>query len=281
MTKTIKFNLILDGRPVRNLDELRDNFNIEDILASYRNGLLKRWLETRGLTKEIAELEKIPDDDVDAAKALCHVFHGNATTEQIETAAYPFKFRRKEIERLERYTNLEAQKRKIISDYHEGYEKLLMAIENNSADYPFIKSAVAEIFSRYLGLYMLSARAFYERFIKNHPLVILSVLANKDMRPLIAVDLSQVRKDLTIDWSELTLPHIQVFAGITEGYWKDLKPKGTRYLIIQMKKGNLIRNCGKNGEELNADDVNGKFPILDGIDYKSNSSVDQLIFMEV
>ena len=31
MTKAIKFNLILDGKPVRNLDELRDNFNIEDI----------------------------------------------------------------------------------------------------------------------------------------------------------------------------------------------------------------------------------------------------------
>jgi hypothetical protein len=60
-----------------------------------------------------------------------------------------------------------------------------------------------------------------------------------------------------------------------------LKPKGTRYLIIQMKNGNLIRNCGKNGEELKADDVNGKFPILDGIDYKSNRSFDQLIFMEV
>lgn len=46
MTKAIKFNLILDGKPVRNLAELRDNFNIEDILTSYRNGLLKRWLET-------------------------------------------------------------------------------------------------------------------------------------------------------------------------------------------------------------------------------------------
>jgi hypothetical protein len=281
MTKAIKFNLILDGKPVRNLDELQDNFNIEDILSSYRNGLLKRWLETRGLEDEISKLGNIPDDDVEAAKALCHIFRGGITNGQIETAAYPFEFKRKEIERLEHFTNLEAQKLEIIRTYHEGYTKLLLDIEKQSADYPFIKSAVAEIFSRYLSLYKLSAQAFYEHFIKAHPLVILAILANNDMRPLIARDLMQVKQDLIIEWPNSTLPHIQGFAGETEGYWKDLKPKGTRYLIIQMKNGNLIRNCGKNGEELKADDVNGKFPILDGIDYKSNRSFDQLIFMEV
>ncbi|NMG27975.1 hypothetical protein [Aromatoleum evansii] len=281
MTKAIKFNLILDGHPVRNLDELRDNFNIEDILSSYRNGLLKRWLETRRLTEEIAELERIPDDDIDAAKALCRIFHGDATNKQIEIAAYPFAFRRREAERLERYENLEIKRKEIILAYHGNYTKLLSSIEERSGDYPFIKSAVAEIFSRYFELYILDARAFYERFIKSHPMVILATLANSDMRPHIAKELSQVKQDMSIAWPDPTLPHIQAFAGETEGYWKDLKPRGTRYLIIQMNDNNLIRNCGIHGEELKADDVNGKFPILDGIDYKSNSSVDKLIYMEV
>lgn len=159
--------------------------------------------------EEISKLENIPDDDVEAAKALCHIFHDKATNKQIETAAYPFEFRRREIERLEHYTNLEAQKLEIIRAYHEGYTKLLLDIEKQSADYPFIKSAVAEIFSRYLGLYMLSAKTFYEHFIEAHPLVILSILANNDMRPLIAVDLLQVEQELTIEWPNSTLPHIQ------------------------------------------------------------------------
>lgn len=282
MTKAIKFNLILDGKPVRNLDELRDNFNIEDILVSYRNGLLNRWLETRGLNEEIAALDKISEDDVEAAKALCHIFHGKPTDKQIETAAYPFAFRQKEAERLERYEGLEAKKTEIIRSYHGNYTKLISSIEERSADYPFVKSAVAEIFARYFELYMLDARAFYDRFIKAHPLVILAILANDDMRPHIAKELSAVKQDMAaIVWPNPDLPHIQSFAGETEGYWKDLKPKGTRYLVIQMVNGNLIRNCGINGEELKADDVNGKFPILDGIDYKSNSSVDKLVYMEV
>lgn len=195
-------------------------------------------------------------------------------------AAYPFKFRRRELKQLERYTNLEMQRTRIISDYHEGYTKLLLDIEKRNADYPFIKSAVAEMFSRYLGLYMLSAKDFYERFIE-HPLVILAMLANEKMRPLIAFDLSCVWKDLMRSWPSSPPSHIQSFAGQTEGYWKDLKPKGTRCLIIKMESGNLIRNSGKSGEEMRADEVNGKFPILDGIDYKSNHSYHQLIFMEI
>ena len=282
MTKAIKFNLILDGKPVRNLDELRDNFNIEDILASCRNGLLSRWLETRGLTGESAELEKIPDDDIEAAKALCHIFYGKSTNKQIEEAAYPFAFQRTELKRLEYYENLETKKNEIIREYHGNYTKLLLSIEERSTDYSFIKSAVTEISKRYLELYILDSRAFYERFIEKQPLVILAILANTDMRPHIARELSAVEQDMAaIKWPNPDLPHIQSFAGETEGYWKDLKPKGTRYLVIQMKKGNFIRNCGINGEELKADDVNGRFPIIDGIDYKSNSSVDKLVYMEV
>ncbi|WP_270657721.1 hypothetical protein [Aeromonas sp. Y293-4] len=68
MTKTIKFNLIVDGKPIRNLDELRENFNIEDVLAFYRNGLLSRWLESRDLTEEFSELKTISEDDVEAGR---------------------------------------------------------------------------------------------------------------------------------------------------------------------------------------------------------------------
>jgi hypothetical protein len=76
-------------------------------------------------------------------------------------------------------------------------------------------------------------------------------------------------------------PHVKTFSGATEGYWKDIKTKGKQYLVIKMESGNFVRGAGKNGEELKAEDVNGKFPILDGIDYKSNNAGHQLVYMEV
>ena len=52
MAKTIKFNLICDGKPVRSIEDLQNNFSIEDILDYYNNKLLHRWLEVRGYEKE-------------------------------------------------------------------------------------------------------------------------------------------------------------------------------------------------------------------------------------
>ncbi|MEA1969771.1 MAG: hypothetical protein U9N77_16330, partial [Thermodesulfobacteriota bacterium] len=75
--------------------------------------------------------------------------------------------------------------------------------------------------------------------------------------------------------------YIMPFSGKTDSYWKDLEPQGKKYLIIRMEPGNFVRNAGKAKEELSADDVNGKFPILDGIDYKSNNADHVLYYMEV
>lgn len=278
MTKAIKFNLILDGRPVRNLDELKDSFNIEELITSYRNGLLVRWLDTRGLYNEIAELEEIPEDDMEAAKLLCTVFHMDLSNNQVEKAVFPFFFRKKERELLDRYNELKDKRNEVVRAYHEDYRNLLLSIEHQSKSYSFVKSAVEMIFNNYFELYLLDAVAFYERFITDHPLVILALLANTDMRPHIAKELIQVKKDIE---SNVLIPHVESFSGITEGYWKDLKPKGTKYLIIHMVTGNFVRSCGLSGEELKSSDVNGKFPILDGVDYKSNNSSHKLLYMEI
>lgn len=50
MAKTIKFNLICDGFPVRTLEDLQNHFSVEDVLTYYHNRLLHRWLTVRGYT---------------------------------------------------------------------------------------------------------------------------------------------------------------------------------------------------------------------------------------
>ncbi|MBQ4468530.1 MAG: hypothetical protein II917_00105 [Synergistaceae bacterium] len=47
----IKFNLNFGGEHIRTLDDLRDNFSIEDILDVYNNGLLVKWLVTFAITR--------------------------------------------------------------------------------------------------------------------------------------------------------------------------------------------------------------------------------------
>ena len=75
MAKTIKFNLICDGNPVRNLEDLQNNFSIEDILAYYNNKLLHRWLKVRGYEKELEAVnEIIAEKNIDIIKSLISIF---------------------------------------------------------------------------------------------------------------------------------------------------------------------------------------------------------------
>ena len=53
MAKTIKFSLICDGNPVRTLEDLKNNFSIEDIITYFNNKLLHRWLSVRGYNVEL------------------------------------------------------------------------------------------------------------------------------------------------------------------------------------------------------------------------------------
>ncbi|MBP5602339.1 MAG: hypothetical protein J6X78_06395 [Treponema sp.] len=80
---------------------------------------------------------------------------------------------------------------------------------------------------------------------------------------------------------KISVSHIKIFSGKTDQYWKDIEPRGKKFMIISMEEGNKLRNAGVNGEELSADDINKNFIFTNGIDYMSNSDSDRLIYMEV
>ena len=75
--------------------------------------------------------------------------------------------------------------------------------------------------------------------------------------------------------------NLLTYCGATDGYWKDLKPKGKKYMILRLGDGDFVRSAGVVGGDLRASSVNNQFVIVDGIDYKSNSNVRTLFYMEV
>ena len=52
-------------------------------------------------------------------------------------------------------------------------------------------------------------------------------------------------------------------------------------MIISMGSGDFVRSSGLSGGDLSSADIKNKFVIIDGIDYKSNYSTHQLLYMEV
>jgi hypothetical protein len=366
MTKAIKFNLLLDKHPVRDLEDLLANFNLDDLLTAYHSHTLHRWLEVRGLTAELEQLNAIEStDELGIASALCELFQENLSESDIKTAVYPLEFRKQQQQQLEQLASQQFNKDAVIKNYHAGYEQLCAEMEEKAEDYPFLKAAVNTLWIDYAQLFSVDFDLFFSIFIEKSPLTLFTMLANDYYRQSGLFDsmqkgivFSHLYKEeegkeiyfcdnTNSSWEKLTdqkiiiknihggsgkvkikdnndkeysdddknivgtimdglyfssrscsssgfvryalLTYVQLplpiylksYAGITEGYWKDLEPKGTKCLILKMETGNFIRNSGKNGEELNANAINKEFLILDGIDYKSNNADHALIYMVI
>lgn len=75
MAKTIKFNLICDEKPIRTIEDLQNNFSIEDVLEYYNNKLLHRWLSVRGYAAELEKVSAITSQEpMEIIKELIRIF---------------------------------------------------------------------------------------------------------------------------------------------------------------------------------------------------------------
>ncbi|NEO37942.1 MAG: hypothetical protein F6J90_17045 [Moorea sp. SIOASIH] len=411
MAKTIKFSLILDNTPVIDLDGVRENFNIDDILRYYKSGLLQKWLAVRGFTDTLSRLEDISaESDLEISKELVKIFEMEIEATKLEESLYSIQFHEEWQNKVNDYAKNNFNRKAIINDYHQGYDALLKGMLQAPDDIALIKSSMAQIAKNYLWIFKYHLPCFYDEFIEKVPLSIFVSFMNPSLRKLLLesevmaerlenltskinpntankisddftkdhnlfdrqsilnrlginlkpikhkadtnhrwqqlvssdkkcliIDLTErdnvmvshsdpnlkshqfkkqdavgkilnglrfysyrsddyveyitftSEKDLVNSEKQFAIPkmfylvrnHLKTFKGETEEFWKDIEPKGKRFMIIGMNDGNYVRNSGKHGEELSADDVNGKFVILDGIDYKSKNPDHVIGYLEV
>lgn len=74
MAKVIKFALELkNGESARTIEDLRQHFDLEKVVAYFMNGRLLTWLKHRHLDDEAAALGKLSAEDAEFAKKLCEI----------------------------------------------------------------------------------------------------------------------------------------------------------------------------------------------------------------
>lgn len=319
MAKTIKFNLICDDKPVRTIEDLQNNFSIEDVLEYYNNKLLHRWLEVRGYSDELEKISAITSEKpLEIIKELIIIFNVASNEKKIEEAVYMLEYLNERKVLCDNYSKNDFKTRSIIDDYQAGYKQLVDGILDNPEDVARIKANIAEIVTNYKWVMDLNHRELFWTFIDKSVLAVMCLLMNEKSReyylPIESkTEDGKVTKDIetnadkrdmfyairdlikTSDFSNKLGDNLIKFSGITDGYWKDLEPKGKKFMIISMGSrdyfigsgdyfigsGDYVRSAGVSGGDLSMADVTDKFVILDGIDYKSNSSTRQLLYMEV
>lgn len=306
MAKTIKFNLICDEKPVRTIEDLQSNFSIEDVLDYYNNKLLHRWLSVRGYNSELEAVSAITSNDpMEIIKELIRIFDVSTDEKKVEENIYMLKYLDERKELCAIYEQESYTTEHIIEDYEAGYRQLVRGILDNPNDPAIIKANIAEIVTNYSWVLELNrCELFWDLTTLDSPLAIMCLLMNDQIRnyylPVeqtddngtvtMDIESDRYKNDMfgqicTIirqsDFSTIMGENVKTFAGVTDGYWKDLEPKGKKYMIISMGNGDYVRASGVSGGDLSHTDIEEKFVIVDGIDYKSNSDTRKLLYMEV
>ena len=318
MAKTIKFNLICDDKPVRTIEDLQENFSIEDVLKYYQNGLLLRWLEVRGYEAEYKKVSEIREiEALEIVKELIKIFDIEADEKKVEEGVYMLQFIEERKELCEAYKQDSFKAQGIIDDYQTGFNQLIDGIIENPNDVARIKANIAELMSGYKWAMDLNHRQLFWELKELSPLAIMCFLMNYEARKYylprkvisgffsianifkkknystaVSYDIENNADKRNMynaicsmlessDFVSRLGDNLHIFAGVTDGYWKDLETKGKKYMIISMGSGDYVRSAGLQGGDLASTDIKNKFVIVDGIDYKSNSSDRQLLYMEV
>lgn len=306
MAKTIKFNLLCDETPVRTLEDLQNHFSIEDVLDYYNNHLLHRWLRVRGYESELKAVSAISSEDpLEIIRELIRIFHVSANEDKVEEEVYILRYLDERRALCAAYEQENYRTKQIIEDYAAGYRQLVNGIIDHPYDAALIKANIAEITSNYAWVLDLDHRNLFYQLGEKSALAIMCLLMNEQSRhyylPIedggkdgtevsLDTDTNRDKKAMynwicevikSRDFASCLRGELLTFSGVTDDYWKDLEPKGKRYMIISMGNGDYVRAAGKRGGDLSSTDIQNKFVILDGVDYKSNSSYRVLRYMEV
>lgn len=308
MAKTIKFNLVCNNQPIRTIEDLQNNFSVEDVLTYYQNSLLQRWLKVRGYADELEKVLTITSEKpIDIIKELISIFQIVSDEEEVKKSIVTLEYL---LDRKELYAIYDQQHKKvqdIIDDYRVGYEQLVNKILEYPEDITIIKATLKEMIENYEWVLKLNNRELFYQLKEQSILAVMCLLMNEKTRKYYLpqkksissseesnyelasdMDLDKARMFQEIcgmirkaDFKEKLGKACRIFSGVTDGYWKDLEPKEKKYMIIIMERGDFVRSAGKAGGDLAYEDIINKFQIINGIDYKSNSSVHELVYMEV
>ena len=313
MAKTIKFNLICDGKSVRTIEDLQNNFSIEDILAYYRNGLLTRWLKVRGYTEELEKVNAISKtDSLGIIKALIQIFNMSADSNKIEQEVYILEYLEESRELLNYYREENFKKESIIDDYATGYRQLVDGILQNPDDVALIKANIREIVNNYAWVLELNHRELFNTLKENGgELAIMCLLMNDTCRKYyLPIEETQENGSIILDVEskadkramyneicKMVAPTkisalknllnkegrpelLKSFSQNTQQYPVFVEPADKKCMIVYMDSGDRIAPFGSI-DFIESAKTSKKFPIYDGIQYMSNCETHTMYYMEV
>ena len=316
MAKTIKFNLKCDNASIRTLDDLREHFCIQDVLNYYKNGLLARWLDVQGYAEEHEKINDIkPSSDKALVYQISKILNVECDENVIKESLTIIEYEKNNDSIHQKYADGLDKEYDILKSYQTRYEELLNKIVENRVDYSKIKAATRILIKDFSWMLDLDFENLFYKMKNLAPLALFCFVSFDELRKYYIPELivsADGKESLDVDakyediekrryyenkrrmydcmckflLQEETLKRIlkdnlKIFSENTDSYWKDIEPdESKRFMILFMGSESRIRALKDKGTELRSGDVNNKFVILKGIDFKNNYN-NSLLYMEV
>lgn len=292
MAKTIKFNLILDNYPVRNIEGLQEHFSMEDMLKYFENGLLLRWLDVRGYEKQYEQVSGIDKnaDKKTIVMELVKIFEVvDLDDSDIEKAIGILSYLDEEKELNAIYKENAFAKNQIIDDYHSGYAALVMHMEENKDNMAILKADAIQMEREYFGLFELNHYELYFRLVLSAPKAIFAILTRDAFRKFwIGEDAnSKIYANVKVALlaaskaKEILGDDLKIVKRNTQAMWDPIERPEVKVMVISIVAGTFIKNAGNFSEKLGNTDVNEKLVKFDGLEYQCNNESFELLYMEV
>lgn len=198
MAKIPKFNLTMDGELVRSIEELQNNFSVDDILDHFESKRLHKWLKSRGFTDYLTKVEAIEyGDKTVIIKPLMDIFEIDYSDEDLSDILDQLKY---VPDKKNKDTNESAQKDMTKStidplssdrsssvnlDYEsQKYDELVKEIINDPENLELIKKNIDLLGSKYYAFFSRDALYLFHKLSKHSHLALFAILDNpKAIRP--------------------------------------------------------------------------------------------------
>ena len=204
MAKIPKFNLTMDGALVRSIEELQNNFSVDDILDHFESKRLHNWLNSRGYTEYLTKVEAIADEDKTAIiKPLMDIFEIDYSDKDLADILDQLKYVPTSLSRnaLVPVTAAQADSDKspvvppskelsssVNLDYEsQKYDELVNEIIHHPENLELIKKNIDLLASKYYAIYSRDAFKLLWK-IRSSPEAVLAILDNpKAIKPFLDV----------------------------------------------------------------------------------------------
>ncbi|ASJ21417.1 hypothetical protein BHAMNSH16_07075 [Brachyspira hampsonii] len=180
MKKVRNIPLILGDKKFSNIEDLKNDFNVNDILSSYKNGNLKIWLSHKynDLAQELKKIDESESPKKIIEDIIRIFFKDDENLEAIVKDACFIVENTVDIKNK----NIESELEDYINQYNSINDSLF-SFEIAIDDYENIKNAVGILYYGNNGLFNYYYEDFFYKFYnKKNYYVILSILANEDIR---------------------------------------------------------------------------------------------------